>query len=272
MTPTCTFPVLARPDLAAGCRILSGLGAGAGFCAAVESASPAEAARARIAQLRAARAGMAPLDSGGGDGGSESAIIAEPSGAGDGELVYQLNLKDSPLDILLDKYSELTGRTMIKAPGVNATFTFKAHGKLTRAEMIQAMDSLLTMNNITLVPLGTRFYRVVQTDKAPAEGMAIQRGIPETGLPESDALVSQLVGLKYLEMEDAHDHRAAHAARLRQGSAVRPHQQSAGDGDLFEPQAHLSTSSRWWTSPPRRASRRASTRSSTPRPPTSPRA
>jgi general secretion pathway protein D len=203
MTPTCHSSFSRGLTwLLVAAFLLASLPAPA-FAQQVESASPAEAARARIAQLRAARAGIAPLDSGGGDGGGESAIIAEPSGAGDGELVYQLNLKDSPLDILLDKYAELTGRTMIKAPGVNATFTFKAHGKLTRAELIQAMDSLLTMNNITLVPLGTRFYRVVQTDKAPAEGMAIQRGIPETGLPESDALVSQMVGLKYLEMEDA---------------------------------------------------------------------
>ncbi len=164
--------------------------------------SPAEAARARIARLRAARAAAgAPGEAA--SGGGESSIIEEPSGAGDGELVYQLNLKDSPLDILLDKYSDLTGRTMIKAPGVNATFTFKAQGKLSRAELIQAMDSLLTMNNLTLVPLGSRFFRVVQTDKAPAEGMTIQREVPEGGHADSDAIVSQLVELKYLDMEDA---------------------------------------------------------------------
>ncbi|MCU0843198.1 MAG: type II secretion system secretin GspD, partial [Thiobacillaceae bacterium] len=121
----------------------------------------------------------------------------------DGEQVYQLNLKDSPLDILLDRYSDLTGRTMIKAPGINAVFTFKSQAKLTRAEMIQAMDSLLSMNNLSLVPLGERFYRVVQIANAPSEGLAIQKVTPEGGHPESDALVSQLVGLKYIEMEDA---------------------------------------------------------------------
>lgn len=164
--------------------------------------SPAEAARARIAQLRAARQAAAQSpEEGGGPGNFD--FVEEPAGGADGEQLYQLNMKDSPLDLLLDRYSDLTGRTMIKAPGVNATFTFKAQGKLTRAEMLQAMDSLLTMNNITLVPLGSRFYRVVQTDKAPAEGMVIQRETPEGGHPDSDALVSQLIALKYLEMEDA---------------------------------------------------------------------
>ena len=135
------------------------------------------------------------------DAAGESAM--ETSVSDSGEKLYQLNIKDAPLDVLLDRYSELTGRTMIKSPDINATFTFKAQDKLTHAEMIQAMDSMLTMRKITLVPLGTRFYRVVQTDQAPAEGMAIQREPPEGGPPESDALVSQMINLKYLEMEDA---------------------------------------------------------------------
>ncbi len=167
------------------------------FAQEAEAPSPADAARTRIAQLRAARTAAAE------EGEESPSFAAGPVEMEDGEQVYTLNIKDAPLDVLLDRYSELTGRTMIKAPGINATFTFKAQSKLTRAEMIQAMDSLLTMNNLSLVPLGSRFYRVVQTDKAPSEGMVIQRTMPEGGHPESDALVSQLVGLKYLEMEDA---------------------------------------------------------------------
>jgi general secretion pathway protein D len=168
--------------------------------------TPAETARARIQQLRAARAAAEAEASAGETPAPEGAptdVAAEESTTVDGEQVYNLSLKDAQLDVLLDRYSELTGRTMIKAPGVAATFTFKAQSKLTRAEMIQAMDSLLSMNNITLVPLGSRFYRVVQTEKAATEGLAIQKETPEGGQPDSDALVSQMVTLKYLEMEDA---------------------------------------------------------------------
>ncbi|MBR4189933.1 MAG: type II secretion system secretin GspD [Kiritimatiellae bacterium] len=127
--------------------------------------------------------------------------------AGDEDSIWQFNLvKDAPLDALLDMYSQVTGRTMIKAPGVNATFpNIKVKEKLTKSEMLQVMDSLLSMNNISLVPLGTRFYRVVQIDKASTEGMSIQTEVPEGGYPESDALVSQLIRLKYLGMEDANN-------------------------------------------------------------------
>ena len=168
--------------------------------------SAAEAARARIQALRAARAAAASEAAGAESPaaeGAESRFEEEVTTTADGEQVYQLNLKDSPLDVLLDRYSELTGRTMIKAPGVNATFTFKSQSKLTKAELIQAMDTLLSMNKFALVPLGSRFYRVVPMENAATEGLAIQKDAPEGGHPESDVLVSQLVGLKYLEMEDA---------------------------------------------------------------------
>ena len=166
--------------------------------------SPADLARERIRQLRAARstdaaalteAAASPEIA---DTGMEAATTA------DGETLYQLKLNNATLDQLLDEYySPLTGRTMIKAPGVAGTFNFKAREKLTKAEMLQAMDSLLSMNNLALVPLGSRFFRVVQIDKASTEGLAIQKGAPEGGNPESDVLVSQLIALKYLEMEDA---------------------------------------------------------------------
>ena len=158
--------------------------------------------RATLPGARPARAARPfPGDAAAGSGGGDAAVSSTVSE--DGERLYQLNFRDATLDQFLELYSELSGRTMIKAPGINATFTIKAQGRLTRAEMIQAMDSLLTMNNLSLVPLGARFFRVVQTEKAPSEGMAIQQGMPDGGLPDSDAIVSQLVGLKYLEMEDA---------------------------------------------------------------------
>jgi len=164
--------------------------------------TPADAARMRIQRLRAARADAGAPAAEAPEAGADG-VAAEPASTADGEAAYTLNLKDAQLDVLLDRYSDLTGRTMIKAPGVAGTFTFKAQEKLTRSEMIQAMDSLLSMNNLALVPLGSRFYRVVPIANAPTEGLTIQKGTPEGGHPESDALVSQLVGLKYLEMEDA---------------------------------------------------------------------
>ena len=168
--------------------------------------TPADAARARIQQLREARAAAAAEKAAPEAPAEVSADLgASPdSSSEDGDMGFTPKFQDAPIDQILDEYSKLTGRTMIKAPGVNATFTFKAKvAKLTRSEMIQAMDSLLSMNNLALVPLGSRFYRVVPIANATTEGLAIQKEVPEGGHPESDALVSQLIALKYLELEDA---------------------------------------------------------------------
>lgn len=148
---------------------------------------------------------MAPSvrDVGAGAGG------VQPAGTnGEGEELYTLNLKDAPLDLLLENYSRMTGRTMIKSPGVNGTFTFKAYvsngrSELTRAEMIQAMDALLTMNNLALVPLGDRFYRVVQLGNAPLEGMVITEAELAEQDMQSDALLRMILPLKFLDTEDA---------------------------------------------------------------------
>jgi general secretion pathway protein D len=170
-------------------------------------APDASALRERVARARARR--NAPRVPGPG----ETASAPSPGAGGrdetgesvtpEGDRVYQLKLKDAPLDLLLDRYSELTGRTMIKAPGINATVNFSAAGYLTRDEMMQAMDAILTMNNITLVPLGEQFYRVVQIDKSATEGLKMNdEAITEEGA-ESDAVIRRLVKLNYLGMEDA---------------------------------------------------------------------
>ena len=102
----------------------------------IEVLSPGAAARERIRQLRAG--------AGGAEAPAANMIRARTPAGEEAEAVgelYNLNLKEAQLDVLLDRYSELTGRTMIKAPGISATFTFKAQEKLTRAEMLQAMPS-----------------------------------------------------------------------------------------------------------------------------------
>jgi general secretion pathway protein D len=187
----------------------------AAWPAAAQAPTPQEAARARIAALREQRAREA-AERGGGPAARGMTPVSDEDHGGmeaagtneDGEELYTLNLRDAPLDLLLDNYSRMTGRTMLKAPGVNGTFTFKAYvsngrSELTRAEMIQAMDSLLTMNNLALVPLGTRFYRVVQIANAPSEGLVISKEELATKDMESDALMRLLITVKYLDMDDA---------------------------------------------------------------------
>ncbi len=130
------------------------------------------------------------------------AQIAPPGSSGSGGKLISLNFRDAPLDQVLNFYGELTGRTMIKSQGINATITLRGQTRLTEAEAMIAIESILSMNNITLVPMGEKFFKVVQTAQARQEGMKIEAEISEEPFPETDTLISQMIQLKYLEIAE----------------------------------------------------------------------
>lgn len=124
---------------------------------------------------------------------------ARPTG---GEKQLQLNFRDSPLEQVLDMVAELLGKTIIKSPGISATITLKSQSRLTVEESLQAIEAVLAMNNITLVPMGEKFLRAVQTAQARQEGMEIVFATPEEGFNDTDKLISQVFTLSHVELEE----------------------------------------------------------------------
>lgn len=127
---------------------------------------------------------------------------AAPAGSAAEKLIL-LNFRDSPLDQVLEFVADLQGRTLIKSPGLNATITLKSQTRLTVREALQAIDTVLAMNNVTLIPMGEKFLKVVQTSAARQEGMALKLNMPDQAFPEADQLISQVVVLKYIEIAEA---------------------------------------------------------------------
>ena len=68
----------------------------------------------------------------------------------------------APIDKILNLYSELTGRTTIKDPKLNAIITVRTKGlRFTPKEAIAALESVFAVNNIDIVPLADKFLKVV---------------------------------------------------------------------------------------------------------------
>lgn len=124
-------------------------------------------------------------------------------GAQQADKLILLNFRDSPLDQVLEFVADLMGRTLIKAPGINATITLKSQTRLTVREALQAIETVLAMNNVTLVPMGDKFLKVVQTSAARQESLALYLAPPEQPFAEADQLVSQVIVLKYIEIAEA---------------------------------------------------------------------
>lgn len=114
----------------------------------------------------------------------------------------QLNFRDAPLDQLLNMYGDLTGRTVIKGPLLNAIITVRSQNPLTVSEAIQALESVLTLNGIAVVPMGTKFAKVTKVELGRMESLALKRGDKDKPPAESDQLVSYIFTLKYLELDE----------------------------------------------------------------------
>ena len=103
----------------------------------------------------------------------------------------------APINAILDWYSRLTDRSIISAPNLNIVVNFRSQSKLTRSEAIQALDSVLAINNIAAIPLGEKFLKIVQINTAKQEGLPIGKA-----LVPADTLGTQIIPLKNAKASD----------------------------------------------------------------------
>lgn len=114
----------------------------------------------------------------------------------------KLKFKNSPMDLVLQDYSEKTGRTLLQAPNLpKANITLEGQTDLTLDEYLLAIDTVLAMNNITLLRVGDKFLKVVPIGSARQEEMGIRS--EETAPKDAAALVSQMIQLQYITINEA---------------------------------------------------------------------
>lgn len=123
----------------------------------------------------------------------------------DTNRTVELKFNQAALDMVLQYYcSELTGRTLLQAPNVNAIITLRSQTELTIPEAILAIKAVLAMNNIALVNQGDKFVKAVPITSASQEGLQIQSNmVDQVAHPETDELVSEVVQLKFIDPAEA---------------------------------------------------------------------
>jgi general secretion pathway protein D len=137
---------------------------------------------------------------------SDDTAAANPAPPSDsGEKMLSLKFSDSPLEMVLDRYAELTGRTILMAPGVKLNITLRIEKKVTVPQAINAIEAILAMNNVALVNEGDMFVKVVQINTARVEGDVIRTGTETEAALAKDAgyLVTEIIPLKHIELADA---------------------------------------------------------------------
>jgi general secretion pathway protein D len=106
-----------------------------------------------------------------------------------------INFQAMPLDQFLDVYAQYVGRTVLR-PGIlpQVSITMKTQNPLTVRELIQAFDSVLSLNQITMVKQGDKFITAVPSVQAFQEAAAFSTVNPEN-LPEAGQFVTMVVQL-----------------------------------------------------------------------------
>jgi len=101
------------------------------------------------------------------------------------------------IEQVFEYYAKLTGRTILRPANLAAPpIKLRTESDLTRSEFIQALDSVLAMNGIAMIPVGEKFVKAVPIAQANQEGAPIQRAQAEQ-LPELGSYVTHIVQLKY---------------------------------------------------------------------------
>lgn len=113
----------------------------------------------------------------------------------------EINFPDIGVDQVLEVYAALVGRTILHAPLPPVKISLKTQTALTQSEAIQALNSVLAMNNITMENVGEKFVKAVPVNLASMQGTPFHTH-DSSDLGENDDYVTQIVHLKYVKPKD----------------------------------------------------------------------
>jgi hypothetical protein len=106
-----------------------------------------------------------------------------------------ITLEETDLVEVLKIYQDLSGRTVVRSTALPmAKISLKNETTLSRHEALQALDTVLAQNGITMVYMGTKFVKAVPNSQAAAEAAPIV-DLPADQLPESSSYMTYIVEL-----------------------------------------------------------------------------
>jgi general secretion pathway protein D len=107
-----------------------------------------------------------------------------------------ISFKGAPLEQVFEIYQDLSGKTVLRPYTLPATsITLFSASKWSKRDAIQAIDSVLSLNGIVMIPLGELFIKAVPAAQALLEGAPIDKS-KTSDLPDAEQFVTKVVVLK----------------------------------------------------------------------------
>ena len=118
------------------------------------------------------------------------------------EELYSFKFEGADLDTVMETYCLWTDKIYLKNDAVNANVTLKAND-LTKKESIEVIEAILGMNNISLVPMGDKFIKVVQSTAPDLGGQGLTVHMdPDQKHGNTDKLVTQIIPLNNVQIPE----------------------------------------------------------------------
>ncbi len=113
-----------------------------------------------------------------------------------------LNFQNTDIDMVLQFFSQVTGKIFVKSDLVRGFVTVAAPGKVALPEAMDILQSVLEVKGFTLVPGNGKMIKVLpQTEAAQQGGLEVAYGA-DVASSESDRMITQVIPLKFVSPTD----------------------------------------------------------------------
>ncbi len=128
--------------------------------------------------------------------------VPMPKPPADDDLIGPINMPGDSVDAVLGLLERWTGKILLRPQNLPAaTIPFVVKDRITKAEAIQAVETLLNLNGIAVTPLGERFLKVTNLNVAKSEAPELIEG-STLGLVPSGQTASKLFTLQFLRVTE----------------------------------------------------------------------
>jgi general secretion pathway protein D len=142
---------------------------------------------------------------GGANPGGSNVVIKGQFKTNDLITPGMIRFQEMELGQFLDVYAEMTGKTLLKSPQVPLTTKISINNQstLTKEEAINALNTILGLNQISVIPQGEKFLKIVPQANVGPEATPFSTNTYDS-LPDAQGVpIAQIVTLNHLTPEDA---------------------------------------------------------------------
>ena len=119
------------------------------------------------------------------------------------EIQQSFTLSDVDLGAALEALENLTGRTILRPQMLpTATITIKINQPMAKSDVVLALETVLSLNQIGVVPMGTKFLKVVPLTQTKGEAPEFIDG-STLGRSPSGKIATKLFQLDFLRANEA---------------------------------------------------------------------